>query len=69
MLLPIAICVVLGIGTLLAAMGDSSGGTVLNRISLALAIIWVLDLIVLVLIQGVSHLFQSPDDSDHSNEP
>lgn len=67
-LLPIAICVVLGIGAMLTAMGDAAGGTVLYRIGLALGILWILDLIVLLLFQGVSALFGSPKNDDPADE-
>jgi hypothetical protein len=40
-------------------MGDAAGGCVLGRIALALAIVWVLNLIVLVLLQGLSQLFRN----------
>jgi hypothetical protein len=58
LLLPMAIIVVLGVGYLLSAMGDASGGIVLDRIGLALGILWILDLIVLV----VALATQSLDD-------
>ena len=68
-LFPIAICVIYGVGALLTAMGDLSGGLVLSRISLSLAILWVLDLIVLLLFQGLnslSHEHKNHDDADQS---
>ena len=67
-LFPIAICVVLGIGAMLTAMGDASGGAVLNRIGLAVAIILVLDLIVLLLFLGLHFLFSSPKNGDNTDE-
>jgi hypothetical protein len=63
-LFPIAICIVFGVGALLSAMGDSSGGMVLNRISLALSILWVLDLITLVLFQALISISQEHDNHD-----
>jgi hypothetical protein len=68
-LMPIAICIVLGVGALLSAMGDAAGGKVLNWISLALAILWVLDLVVLVLLQGLNSLFNNPPNDDSTEEP
>jgi hypothetical protein len=67
-LFPIAVCVIFGIGAMLTAMGDASGGAVLSRISLALAIFWVLDLIALVLAQGLNFLFGGHNHGDHSDE-
>lgn len=67
-LFPIAICVLFGVGAMLTAMGDASGGVVLNRISLAFAILWVLDLIALVLFLGLNFLFNSRKDSEPPDE-
>jgi hypothetical protein len=47
--LPIALCVVLGVAALLGQMGDAAGGHVLYRIALAGGILWVVDLVCLVL--------------------
>ncbi len=55
-LLPISICVVLGVAWLLEAMGDPSGGAVLRRIALAGGVAWIIDLIVLLLALAVSNL-------------
>lgn len=63
-LLPIAICLVFGVGFLLSAMGDATGGAVMTRISLALAVLWVFDLIVLLLFQGLNSLFKDPKDDN-----
>jgi hypothetical protein len=64
-ILPIAICLVFGVGALLSQMGDVSGGFVLNRICLALSIFWVLDLIVLVLFQALDSI--SRDHQNHND--
>lgn len=60
-LLPIAICVILGVGGLLQAMGDSAGGAVLHRIALSGGILWAIDLICLVLALAISALQSSSD--------
>lgn len=65
LLLPITICVVLGVGALLAAMGDSLGGCVLSRIALGGGILWVIDLICLVLVLAIGTL-RGPDEPDES---
>jgi hypothetical protein len=67
-ILPVAICVVLGVGTLLSAMGDSAGGLVLQRICLALAILWGIDLISLLFVQGIVFLFSDHKKTDNSDE-
>ena len=66
--IPIAICVICGVGALLSAMGDALGGAVLNRIGLALAILWVLDLIVLVIFQGLNFLLNNHKNDDRTDE-
>ena len=60
-LLPITLCVVLGVAALLAQMGDAAGGAVLNRIALAGGILWVIDLIFLVLAMAIGSL-RGPDE-------
>jgi hypothetical protein len=68
-ILPIAICLVLGVGALLSQMGDVSGGFVLNRICLALSILWVLDLIVLVLFQALDSISRDHQNHDDAEKP
>ncbi len=60
--LPIALCVVMGLARLLEAMQDQVGAICLERISLALAIVWVVDLIALVVIQAINSLGGPPAD-------
>ncbi|MFZ1934668.1 MAG: hypothetical protein WCB27_15300 [Thermoguttaceae bacterium] len=60
-LLPVALCVVLGIAALLAQMGDAAGAAVLYRIALAGGILWVIDLIFLVLALAIGSL-RGPDE-------
>jgi hypothetical protein len=64
-LLPITLCVVLGVASLLDAMGDSLGGLILRRIALAGGILWVIDGICLVLVLALGAL-RRPDDPDES---
>jgi len=52
-ILPIAICIVMGVAALLGTMGDAVGGRVLGWIALAVGIFWSLDLVVLLLIQAL----------------
>ena len=56
LMLPVAISILFGLGRLLAAMGDSTGGTVMGWIALAAAVLWVLDLVGLILVQTINSL-------------
>ncbi len=56
LVLPIAELMMLGLGRLLAAMGDLSGAVVLDRISLAGGLLWVLDLVCLLLVLAAQSL-------------
>lgn len=62
-ILPIAICLILAVASLLTAMGDTTGGGAMKWIGLSCGIVWALDLILLVLALGVNALGKS-DDSD-----
>ncbi len=64
-LLPITICVVLGVASLLSAMGDLAGGGVLQRVALACGIFWVVDLLCLILVLAIQAVtdHDKPDDS------
>ena len=62
-LLPIAVCVVLGVAALLGGMGDATGEGVLHWIALAGAILWIIDLVCLVLLLAIASLC-GPDRPD-----
>ena len=61
LLLPVAISVVLGTGRLLATMEDSAGAAVLDRVALALAIIWAVNLIAILLALVANSLGGPPE--------
>ncbi len=61
LLLPVAISVVLGTGRLLATMEDPSGAAVLDRVALALAIVWAVNLIAILLALGANSLGGPPE--------
>jgi hypothetical protein len=61
LLLPIAICVLAGVGALLGALGDSSGAFVLGRTALGVSIFWAIDLIGLIIVLAINSL--SRDDT------
>jgi uncharacterized membrane protein len=60
-LVPVALCVILGVAALLAQMGDAAGGVVLYRLALAGGILWVIDLIFLVVSLAIGSL-HGPDE-------
>jgi hypothetical protein len=60
-LLPVTLCVVLGVAALLTQMGDTAGGVFLCRIALGGGILWVIDLISLVLALAIGSL-GGPDE-------
>jgi hypothetical protein len=64
-LVPITLCVVLGVAALLSQMGDAVGGGVLYRIALAGGIFWVVDLICLLLLLAIGSLC-GPNESDET---
>jgi hypothetical protein len=54
--LPVAIVVLVATGWLLAAMQDEAAGRVLGRVALAFGLTWIVDLVVLVIAQGINSL-------------
>jgi len=65
LVLPVVICVILAVGSVLLAMGDASGVVVLQRIALAGGILWAIDLICLLVALALNALAddQEPLDS------
>jgi hypothetical protein len=59
-LLPIAVCVVVGVAALLGGMGDAIGEGVLRWIALAGGILWIIDLVCLILLLAISAI-SNPD--------
>jgi len=59
--LPVAITVVVTVAWLLAQMHDAAAAAVLDRVALAIGILWVIDLIVLVVALAI-HALGPPDD-------
>jgi hypothetical protein len=53
LVLPITISVMVGVGRLLAAMGDPAGAAVLEYLALACGIVWVVLLVCLVVALGI----------------
>ncbi len=63
LVLPMTICVVLALGSLLAAMGDNAGGAVLRYVALAGGVVWIVVLVSLIIVQAI-HTLGRPDDTD-----
>jgi hypothetical protein len=61
--LPITICVVVGVAALLNEMGDIFGGAMLHRTALVLGIFWAVDLICLLLVLAIGTL-RGPDEPE-----
>jgi hypothetical protein len=63
-ILPIAICLLLGAASLLSGMGDGIGGGALRWIALGGGIVWALDLILLVIAIGMNSLSEADAEPD-----
>jgi len=63
LMLPMMICIVVGLASLLTAMGDGNGGAALRYVALAGGVVWVVDLLAIVLVQAIDSL-DRPDDSE-----
>jgi hypothetical protein len=62
--LPIAIVVILAVGRLLGAMQDTVAADVLDRLALAIGIVWAINLVCLLLAQGINALEKPPGPPD-----
>ena len=61
LLLPITICVILAVRALLVAMDDTTGGNVLEYVAWGCGVLWVIDLVALVVVQGLGALVGSDE--------
>jgi putative exporter of polyketide antibiotics len=61
-ILPIAICVILAVAALLGEMGEAPQRSPLRWIALGVGVLWLVDLICLVLAQGLNSLADSDED-------
>ena len=64
LLLPIVICVLIGVGRLLAGMGDAAGATALGYFALGAGILWLIDLITLVILLAIEAASRADQPSD-----
>ena len=63
LVLPISICIVLALASLLAAMNDDVGGQVLRYVALAGGVAWIVVLVGLIFVQAI-HALGGSDDAD-----
>jgi hypothetical protein len=54
--MPLVLVLVLGLGRLLAAMGDAAGAMVLDRLALAGGLLWCVNLVLLLVALAVRSL-------------
>jgi len=64
MVLPIVICVILAVGSVLLAMDDTAGFVVLRRIALAGGILWAIDLVCLLVVLALNALADDHEPLD-----
>lgn len=60
---PVAISLLAGLAALLAGMGDEAGAVGTQRFAVAVALIWALDLIGLVVVLGARAAFEPTPDA------
>lgn len=65
--LPVAILVLLAAARLLGAMQDAAAAGVLDRIALAVGVVWAIDLVCLLLALAINALGSGPDGGDSSS--
>ena len=53
LLLPILTVILVGFARLLAALQDAAGAAVVDRIALAVGVVWVTNLVTLVIVQAI----------------
>jgi ABC-type transport system involved in multi-copper enzyme maturation permease subunit len=66
--LPILMCILLGLGYLLSALGDADGAAVVVRVNLAMAVLWVFDLILLIVTLAISAVAQTGEETAPPDE-
>jgi hypothetical protein len=61
---PVAIVMVMAVGRLLGAMQDTAAAAVLDRVALALGIVWSVNLVCLLVALALETLGRPPGSSD-----
>lgn len=67
--LPVLVTILCAVGRLLASMGDPSGAQVIDRLALAIGIIWGISLIGLILLNALRWELITPPDAEEFSEP
>ena len=65
---PIALCVLLGLGQMLAAMGDSAGERFMTRTAHLVAVLWIVDAVCLLLALGLNALLPPKPPADRPTD-
>ena len=60
--LPIALCVLFALARLLETMQDAAGAAALQRVSLGLFALWVIDLVALLIVGAINSLRVDPPE-------
>ena len=66
--LPIVCTVLVGLGRLLATMGDAAGAAAVDRFALAAGVLWVLAMIGLVLLLATARALEPPREGGEEHE-
>ena len=66
--LPILMCLLFGLGYLLAALGDDAGSLIVVRTNLVLAVFWVFDVLLLVIALALGALLDGASRSVETTE-
>ncbi|MFM7034491.1 MAG: hypothetical protein ACKOYJ_04750 [Planctomycetia bacterium] len=69
LLLPIVIAVVVGLASLLAALGDDAAALVCRRTALAVGVLWFVSVVVTAVASGVVAVDSIGRDPAHDEKP
>jgi hypothetical protein len=61
--LPVLMCILFGLSYLLPALDDLEGAAVVVRVNLALAVLWVFDLILLIVALAIGSVAQVAEET------
>lgn len=64
-LLPVVVAVVLGLGALLAAVGDAPGAVVCRRLGLVAGVLWLVALVATTVASGIAAI----ESASRGDEP
>jgi succinate dehydrogenase/fumarate reductase cytochrome b subunit len=61
--LPILMCILFGLIYLLSALGDLEGAADVVRVNLVVAVLWVFDLILLIVVLAIGSVTQATEEA------